>query len=239
MSSPGIFMKQLAVIDAGIMHYGDTWRLQKGIVARKRSGDRRDYLILVEHPNIFTIGRRGSEDNILADKDRLKEESLEVLHVDRGGDITFHGPGQIVAYPLFDLRNHVRDVRLFIRNLENVISLVIKDYGVEAESGKGHTGVWVAGAKLGFIGISITGWITYHGMSLNVNTNLEYFAMIRPCGIEGITATSLAKILGRHIDTDFLKKSIVAKFCEVFRFEHESNSENAFMALAGSAGYRS
>jgi lipoate-protein ligase B len=243
-------MKHLTVIDIDVIPYVDAWALQKDIVARKKAGIASDYLILAEHTNVLTIGRRGSltpvrplgdlsrVNNILADEISLKEEGLEIIYTDRGGDITFHGPGQIVAYPIFDLRSHGKDIRLFIQQLEKVIALTLKIYGIEADKENKYTGSWIGGRKIGFIGIGLSNWITYHGISLNANTDLRYFSMIRPCGIDGVEITSMQKILGRYIDPIFLKNVIVEKFCEVFSFGDHTFAEDAFMAHTDPAGIR-
>ncbi len=199
------------------------------ITAKKKICNYSDCLILVEHPNIFTIGRSGSRKNILVDEDFFKKEGIEVVETDRGGDITFHGIGQLVAYPLFDLRNHTKDIRFFIEKLEHLLTLVISEYGIKACGNKRHTGVWVDGEKIGFIGIGISNWITYHGISLNVNVDLKYFSMIRPCGIDDLSVTSLKNLLNKYIALSSLKKIISEKFCEVFGFEHSYNEE-AFVA---------
>ncbi|MEA3305811.1 MAG: lipoyl(octanoyl) transferase LipB [Candidatus Omnitrophota bacterium] len=224
-------MKPLNVIDLGVCSYKDTYAIQKKILAEKKIYDYGDFLILVEHPNVFTIGRSGSRKNILADEDFLKKEGIDVIETDRGGDITFHGIGQLVAYPLFDLRNHGRNIRLFIEKLERLLILVVSGYGIKACGGRKHTGVWIGGGKIGFIGIGISNWITYHGASLNTNVDLKYFSMIKPCGIDGLSVTSLKDCLNRRIDPAFLKKSISEKFCEVFGFDIPySCKEEAFVA---------
>lgn len=228
-------MKKLDVIDLGITSYSETYRLQRELVAKKKSGEPSDYLVLVEHPNVFTIGRRGSEGSILAGRSSLRSMGLEILYADRGGDITFHGIGQIVAYPVFDLRNHTKDVRAFIGQLESVIAAVLEDYGIGADENSNYTGVWAGGSKIGFIGIGVSNWITYHGLSLNVNVDLRYFSMIIPCGIEGVTVTSMAKELNKRVEIEHLKRSITEKFCGVFGFEECHGIKNAPMAFAASA----
>lgn len=228
-------VKKVGVIDLGVAPYDEIYRLQKAILAEKKAGDKCDYLIFVEHPNVFTIGRNGSEDNILAGSSFLKNEGLEILHTDRGGDITFHGIGQIVAYPIFDLRNHAKDIRLFIRQLERVIAITLECYGISVDEKKSYTGVWTESSKIGFIGIGLSSWITYHGLSLNANVDLRYFSMIRPCGIKCVRVTSMEKILNKPVEINFLKQLMIEKFCEVFGFEECCNSENAAMAFAAAS----
>lgn len=231
-------MMLLNVIDLGITSYNETYFLQKELLSRKRQGDTGEYLILVEHPNVLTMGRKGSKNNILIDDRSLENEGLDIIYVDRGGDITFHGIGQIVAYPIFDLRRHIKDVRLFIKQLERVISLTIKAYGIDADKDSGPTGVWAKGEKLGFIGIGLSNWITYHGISLNANVDLRYFSMIRPCGIEGVTVTSMEKLMRRHVDIDSVKRLMVENFCEVFNLERCHDRKDAAMALATTSALR-
>ena len=228
-------MNTLRVIDLGIMSYGETYGIQKEMLSGKKRGDFCDYLILVEHPNVLTIGRKSSKNNILADDASLKNEALDIIYTDRGGDITFHGTGQVVAYPIFDLRNHAKDVRLFIERLERVISCTLKTYGIESDSGSEYTGVWTKGSKIGFIGIGLSNWITYHGFSLNANVDLRYFSMIRPCGIEGVSVTSMKKILRRRIDIEPLKRTIIGNFCEVFNFGKCYDREDARVAFAAAS----
>mgnify|MGYP001616573677 CR=1 FL=1 len=228
-------IKKINVIDLGISPYSETYCRQKAILAEKKSGMDCDYLVIVEHPGVFTIGRKGSENNILADRSFMKNEGLEILHTDRGGDITFHGIGQVVAYPILDLRNHTKDIRLFIRQLERVITMTLEGYGIGADKNKDYTGVWAEGSKIGFIGIGLSNWITYHGLSLNANVDLRYFSMIRPCGIEDVTVTSMKKILNRPVEINSLKQLIIEKFCEVFNFGECCNSKNAAVAFAAAS----
>ncbi len=215
-------MKSLKIFDLGTLAYKDAYFFQRDILEEKKLSVAEDHLLLVEHPNVFTIGRTGSRDNLLAGKGRFGRKRPEVINIDRGGDITFHGAGQLVAYPIFDLRNHTKDVRFFIRNLERVMELTVSEYGLSADTDKEYTGLWVRGEKIGFIGVGISNWITYHGLSLNVNVDLKYFSMIKPCGINGLKVNSLQGILGKSIDINGLKNVLIAKICEVFGFERSA-----------------
>ena len=223
-------MKSLTIMDLGVTSYEDAYFLQKKIAGSIRENAADDTLMLLEHPNVFTIGRSGSRENIL-DKELFDKEGFKVVHIDRGGDITFHGRGQLVAYPVFDLKRHGKDIRLFIQNLERVLGLTIEAYGLKADKKKQSTGLWTGGYKIGFIGIGISNWISYHGLSINANVDLKYFSAIRPCGIDSLKVNSLEKMLGRHINMDALKGLVAEKCCEVFGFERIlGNTENAFMA---------
>ncbi len=209
--------KTFYVVDLEISPYEDVYVLQKSIMENKKKREGNDVLLLVEHYPVFTIGRRGSRNNIFIGTNERIERGLRIIDIDRGGDITFHGIGQLVAYPIFDLALHGRDVRLFIRNLERVLELTVLEYGLTPDTDKKYTGLWVNnGYKIGFIGIGVSNWITYHGISLNANVDLTYFNMIRPCGIEGVRVSSMQALLRRHIGMDELKKIMVEKFCEVF-----------------------
>lgn len=224
-------MKTLAILDLGTLSYEDAYFLQRKLLSEKKLNKSGDYLLLVEHLNIFTIGRLGSRENIISDERLLNESGLRIIEADRGGDITFHGFGQVVAYPIFDLRNHTKDVRLFIKNIERVLELAVSAFGITADREKRYTGLWVDGEKIGFIGIGVSNWITYHGLSINANVDLKYFSMIRPCGIENLKVSSLQKILNKDIDLAYLKNILAEKCCEVFGFEHSYRCpEDAFMA---------
>lgn len=230
-------MKSIGTIDLGILSFEETYILQKKILEKKRCGTRDDYLIFVEHPNIFTIGRTGSEKNILVNRDFLNRNGIKVIKTDRGGDVTFHGIGQLVCYPIFDLRNHFKDLGLFIEKLECVLGLALSDFGIDAVRDGEFTGIWAGGEKIGFIGIGVSSWITFHGISINANVDLKYFSMIRPCGIDGLKVGSMQNILKARVDIGFLKNSIYKKFCEVFGFDNSSlYSENAFLAQEETAG---
>lgn len=223
-------MKTLGVIDIGTQPYERTYLLQKKIVANKKLKRCQDYIILAEHHNIFTIGRRSLRSNILVDETVLDASGLKIIEVDRGGDITFHGIGQLVAYPIFDLRNHSKDIRIFIRNLERILELTISEYGLCADKEKRYTGLWVNGNKIGFIGVGISNWITFHGISINANVDLKYFSMIKPCGIDDLQVSSLRKFLNRNINLESLKDIFIKKCCEVFGFESLFRCpENALM----------
>ena len=229
-------MRTLKIIDTGIFPYRDAHFLQKKIVGNIKFRKDDDHILLTEHPSVFTIGKSGSRKNILAGEEFIKGNGIEIIDIDRGGDITFHGEGQLVAYPIFDLNRHYKDIRLFIKNLERVLELTISEYGLSADKEKKHTGIWVNGKKIAFIGIGISSWITYHGISINANVDLEYFSMIRPCGIEGVQVGSLHEILKRPVDTKALKAIFIEKCCGVFGFEHcDKCSKDAFMVKEGVA----
>lgn len=193
--------------------------------------DTRNYLLFVEHPPVFTLGKTGNINNVLLSEDRLKEKGIEFFRTNRGGDITFHGPQQIVGYPILDLEKFDTDIGHYLRNLEEVIILVLAEYGIEAGRSKGETGVWIDPGmpgkerKICAIGVRCSRWITMHGFAFNVNTDLNYFNLIIPCGIQGKQVTSLQKELKRKVDLDEAKKMVKQKFEEVFNVTLINNNE--------------
>jgi lipoyl(octanoyl) transferase len=183
------------------------------------------YLLFVEHPPVFTIGKNGNMGNILLSEGRLKAKGVEFFRTNRGGDITFHGPQQIVGYPILDLEKFDTDIGHYLRNLEEVIILTLQDYGIKGRRSSGETGVWIDPDLIGrerkicAIGVRCSRWITMHGFAFNINTNLSYFNYIVPCGIQNKQVTSLQKELGREIDFDEAKEKVKRNFEKVFDVE--------------------
>ena len=201
--------------DLGQMSFGLAWDIQRDLVARRKNAKIADQLLLVEHPHVITLGRNAKVENILAAEDRLVELKVEVCETDRGGDVTYHGPGQLVAYPIVDLGRWKRDITAYVRALELVMLNTVSDFGLEAERVAGCTGVWHRGAKLGSIGVHISRWVTSHGLALNVSTDLDYFDLIVPCGISK-PVTSMERLLGGRIPREDLKVRLVWHFGQVF-----------------------
>ena len=202
----------------GLMPYAEALALQRELVEERRAGRIGDLLLLVEHPHVLTLGVRGDggRSNILASAEALAERSVDVHETGRGGDITYHGPGQLVGYPIIDLKPDRCDVHRYVRDLEEVLIRVAADYDIYAERVPGLTGVWVGGSKLAAIGVRIARWITSHGFALNVTTDLEYFKMIVPCGIADRGVTSLAALLGRPVARAEVEDRVVRRFSDVF-----------------------
>jgi len=188
-----------------------------------------NYLLFVEHPPVFTLGKSGNVNNVLLSEERLNEKGIEFYRTNRGGDITFHGPEQIVGYPILDLEKFDTDIGHYLRNLEEVIILTLADYGIHAGRSKGETGVWIdqeikgRERKICAIGVRCSRWITMHGFAFNVNTDLSYFNHIIPCGIQNKQVTSLQKELGREIDMAEAKEKVKGKFEKVFEVELVNN----------------
>ena len=200
----------------GLVSYSDGLVLQEQAVERLRLGDAQEQLFLLEHPHVFTLGRGADSAHILAGKEQLQSSSIEVHETGRGGDVTYHGPGQLVGYPIINLKPDRCDVHRYVRDIEEVLIRTIADFGVTGRRVTGLTGVWVGNEKIGAIGVRIARWITSHGFALNVSTDLKYFQMIVPCGISDKGVTSLSRLTGRVIEMLEVAESASKHFGEVF-----------------------
>ena len=204
------------LIDLGLIDYEECYKIQKDMVRRRRSSEIEDSIILAEHNEVFTIGRSGEMDNVLIPNDMLLSSGLKVLRVDRGGDVTFHGPGQLVAYPVINLKDTGRDLHSYLRDLEEAAMRFLNDYGVNAERMQGRTGVWVSGKKIASVGVGASNWVTFHGMSVNISCSLKFFSMINPCGMKDVEMTSLERLKGQEIRMIDAKKRMIKYFKEIF-----------------------
>ncbi|HET9528969.1 MAG TPA: lipoyl(octanoyl) transferase LipB [Blastocatellia bacterium] len=203
----------------GLVGYGDGLRLQEEAVNRLKGGEGGEQLILLEHPHVFTLGRGADSANILASRDQLEERSIEVHETGRGGDVTYHGPGQLVGYPIINLRPDRMDVHRYVRDIEEVLIRTVADFGIAGARIAGLTGVWVGDEKIAAIGVRIARWITSHGFALNVNTNLDYFRLIVPCGITDKGVTSISRLVGREVDLREVAFLAARHFADVFERE--------------------
>lgn len=189
---------RLVVQDLGRRDYSDVLELQRSLCRRRIAGNiTEDLLLLVEHQPVITLGRGTRAESLLQSPAELKRRGVPVFEVERGGDVTFHGPGQLVGYPILDLRQHREDLHWYLRRLEAALIGGLGRMGIEAGPNPGLTGVWTGGRKIASIGIHVKQWVTFHGFALNVNTELSYFDLIVPCGIPGVVMTSVARELGR------------------------------------------
>ena len=189
--------RPLAVVDLGRRPYGEVLELQRDLCRRRMSGDLADdFLLLVEHEPVVTLGRGTREASLPLPVDAIRRRGVEVFEVERGGDVTFHGPGQLVGYPILDLTGHRQDLHWYLRTLEQALIAALDTLGIAAERNPGLTGVWTRGRKIASIGIHVKQWVTLHGFALNVTTDLGYFDLIVPCGIQGVSMTSVARELG-------------------------------------------
>lgn len=214
-------MRQLDVRRPGLVSYQDALTLQRALVEDRRAGRIPDTLLLLQHPPVITLGVKGDggRSNVIADSPRLSQLGIEVSETGRGGDVTYHGPGQVVGYPILDLRPDRCDVHRYVRDLEDVMIRVCGEFGLAAGRVAGLTGTWIEGEKIGAIGIRISRWITSHGFAFNVSTNLEHFNLIVPCGIAGRGVTSLERATGQTIPIHVVEDAIVRQFCRVFQRE--------------------
>ena len=211
-------MRHIEIRRLGVVAYAEALALQRALVEDRRVGRIGDVLLLIEHPHVLTLGVRGDggRSHILASAEALASRGIEVYETGRGGDITYHGPGQIVGYPIVDLKPDRCDVHRYVRDLEDVLIRVAGDFGVEATRVPGLTGVWVGREKLAAIGVRISRWVTSHGFALNVTADVAYFNLIVPCGIADRGVTSLARLLGRPVVRRAVEDRIVVRFCDVF-----------------------
>ena len=194
------------LVDLGRMEYGQALHLQRELVAKRAKGEIPDTLVLVEHEHVITLGRKTTPAN-------FKPQNIPVFQVERGGDATYHGPGQLVGYPIILLSDH--DVRRHVRNMEEAIIRTANAYGITGERVEGHPGIWVQGKKLASIGVSVIDWVTYHGFAINVNTDLSYFELIRPCGLDPTTMTSMQRVTGKAIPFEDVKGRFAREYSEV------------------------
>ncbi len=207
----------LNVLQLGLHPYECALRLQHQIVAARRDGRVADTLILLQHPPVITLGRRGDERNILVSRAWLVEQNIQVHRVERGGDVTYHGPGQLVGYPIMDLRQHREDVGRYMHCLEEVLIRTLGEFGIEGGRSPGNIGVWLdEQRKIAALGARIEKWITYHGFALNVGADVSHSQIIVPCGLADKEVTSMEETLGRPIDMGRVRESLVRCFAAVF-----------------------
>jgi lipoyl(octanoyl) transferase len=213
--------RRLVVHRLGLVPYGEGLQMQERLVARRLAGEIDDTLLLLQHPHVLTLGAKSGagRQNVLATPERLSELGVEIYETGRGGDVTYHGPGQVVGYPILDLKPDRCDVHRYVRDLEEVMIRVSADYGITAGRIKGLTGTWMQAEKLGAIGVRISRWITSHGFAFNVNTDLDFFRLIVPCGISDRGVTSLRRLLGHEVRTPEVEDRFARHFCDVFERE--------------------
>lgn len=227
----------IKLTDLGLTPYQEAWDIQQGIfdsivdikLANRKLPENeqtptQSEFLFVEHPHVYTLGKSGDTANMLLDENTLKQKGATFIKVNRGGDITYHGPGQVVGYPILDLDNFFTDIHLYLRKLEDVIINTIAEYGLKGERSEGETGVWLdvgkpSARKICALGVRTSRWVTMHGFALNVNSNLAYFDYIVPCGIKGKAVASMHAELGKEVDQNEVKEKIKKHFQEIFKAE--------------------
>lgn len=215
----------------GLMEYKRAWDLQLDLWARRVEGCLPDLLLFLEHPHVLTLGRRGNRNHLLASPETLAKLGIPIFHVERGGDITYHGPGQLVVYPILDLREYGWKLIRYIEQLEEVVIRTLSDFGIAGKREALNRGVWVDGQKIASIGVAVKRWVSFHGLALNYETELTYFDLIHPCGLQGIRMTSMAKILGTTIPRNRLYERVHSHFEEVFERRWEEKPLEQILPL--------
>ena len=203
----------------GRIPYGEALALQERCHAARKEGSIPDTLLLLEHPPVITMGRTAKQENLLAHPATLATQGVELYEAARGGDITYHGPGQLVGYPIFDLEGHRKDVHWYLRSVEEALIRALGEFGLRGDRVAGRTGVWVGDEKVAAIGVGVRRWVTWHGFALNVSTDLDAFSLIVPCGIRDKGVTSLERLLGRQVEEREVLAAVLGGFSEVFGLE--------------------
>ncbi len=212
----------MQVLDLGLTPFAETLARQDELVRLRLLGAMPDTLILVEHPPVVTLGRAKLRENLLLDPEELRRRGVGFFEITRGGDVTYHAPGQLVGYPIFNLRQHGRDVLLFCRGMEAAVIAALADFGVASCAIPGKAGVWVGDHKIASLGISVRRWVTFHGFALNVSTDLSGFGVIRPCGEDPAVMTSMAATLGGPVSMPEVRRRVAARFAETFHLTNRS-----------------
>jgi lipoate-protein ligase B len=204
------------ILDIGLIDYKKAWDLQHYLWSRRVEGELPDLLLFLEHPHVITLGRRGNRSNLVVSPEVLEAMKIPLFHVERGGDVTYHGPGQMVVYPILDLKEYGYRLIRYVDQLEEIILRVLDDFGIEGRKDPLNRGVWVNQEKIASIGVAIKRWVSFHGFALNYETDLKYFDLIHPCGLKGKKMTTLTKILGVKISKEALMERILFQFKRIF-----------------------
>jgi lipoate-protein ligase B len=220
--------RELWIERLGVMDYARALDFQRAVAKARIAGEiPEDVLLLLEHPPVVTMGRSSKEAHLLASPALLAARGVELHEVERGGDVTFHGPGQLVGYPIIDLTRHKKDLHWFLRQVEECLIVTLAAFGIGAERNPGLTGVWTQGRKIASIGVHARDWVTWHGFALNVSTDLSYFDLMVPCGIQAVTMTSVEKEIGRAVSVEEVEEEVVKAFGAVFELKPKSLAADA------------
>ncbi len=229
-------MPNPVVWDLGTMEYSACLKLQHHIHDARVKGLLPDTLLLVEHPHVLTFGRRAHEENVLASESALRQLEVTCVHVERGGDVTYHGPGQLVAYPIFALEKRGIAVLDFVERLEEVMIRVLRDCGIKGERDQRNRGVWVGNRKIGFVGIAVRKGISFHGLALNVNPDFQFFQLIHPCGLKNVQVDSMARLLKEEVPLTRIKDLVVFHFQKIFDITLDPWTQDDFQRKAPFSG---
>jgi lipoate-protein ligase B len=219
------------VWDLGLVEYSEAYKLQRTLHRQRVEEKIPDVLLLLEHPPTITIGKSGTLNNVLTSKERLVQHGISLFFIDRGGDATYHGPGQIVGYPIVNLGQRGKDLHRYVNDLEEVMLRTLRDFSIKGDRDKHHPGIWVNGEEIAAIGLSVRKWVSMHGFALNINIDLDHFSFINPCGFSNRKATSMSKILGVNVPMEKVAHSLISHFCEVFDFPEVSCSNDSIISL--------
>jgi lipoate-protein ligase B len=212
--------RELWVQRLGLVPYAQALELQREVAKQRVAGTlAQDVLLLLEHPPVVTMGRSAKESHLLASAELLAARGVERFEVERGGDVTFHGPGQLVGYPIIDLKRHKRDLHWYLRQVEEALIRGLAMVGIAAERNAGYSGVWTKGRKIASIGVHARDWVTWHGFALNVSTDLSYFDLMVPCGIQAVTMTSVEREISDGVTMNYVTDCVVAGFADVFHLD--------------------
>ncbi|MFC2013003.1 lipoyl(octanoyl) transferase LipB [Chloroflexota bacterium] len=206
----------LTIYKLGLTGYSEARSLQRELIDKRAGGEIPDTLLLLEHPPTITIGKSGKIENVLVSRDELAWKEIPLFFVDRGGDVTYHGPGQLVGYPIIDLKNRKRDLHKYVRDVEEVIIRTLAEYTIKAARDGGHAGVWVNGEEIAAVGLRVIRWVSMHGFALNVNIDLDSFNLINPCGLANGRATSISRVFGEEIEVAAVTDKLISHFADVF-----------------------
>ncbi|RCK77711.1 MAG: Octanoate-[acyl-carrier-protein]-protein-N-octanoyltransferase [Ignavibacteriae bacterium] len=231
-------MNEVLATYLGRTKFENTWKLQKELLSLIEKKHIKDIILLNEHEHVYTIGKTGSENHLLANNQELRSRGIEVFFIDRGGDITYHGPGQLVGYPIIDLNRYYLDIHRYLRDLEQIIILTLKDFNIIAKHDPNFTGVWINNNKIAAIGVKVYRWITMHGFALNVNTDLSYFDRIIPCGIFHKGVTSMQSLLNREINMIDVVSKLLKNFELVFNCKISYLNDKDFINLINKINIR-
>ncbi len=214
-------MKVCLVYDLGLIDYQKALVIQEKLLTSRKQGTIPDVLLLLQHPSVFTIGRSGIVENIIVPEERLVNENIPVFQASRGGDITYHGPGQLVGYPILNLKENGLTVHQYVWNLEEITIRTLADFGIDGQRSEGRRGVWVEKQKICSLGLRVSGQVSMHGFALNVSNDLKYFTYIIPCGLIGVSITSVSKLLEHTIELRAVQRSLLKHFSDLFEFNLE------------------